>query len=113
VNPGNPDDTLILDPDMESSGFNVTYNQITTLIQTSHWVDYSKVVEYLESFFTSLMYDTPGPFTCTEVQIDVPGLPCVMLKKTTLIAYLYGVLDEYLDQLKNAKEWPMELCIKT
>ena len=107
LNPGNPDDVLTLDPDMDSNGFNVTFDQHTTLMKTTHWVDYDNVVEYLETFFNSLIYDTDKT-SCSQIQVEVPGLPCVMLKKTNLIAYLYGVVDGYLDQLKDEDEWPME-----
>lgn len=111
LNAGNPDDILTLDPDMDSDGFNVTFEQPTTHMKTTHWVDYDDVVEYLESFFGALTFDT-DPITCTSVQIEVPGLPCVMLKKTNLVAFLYGVVDDYLEQLKTNDEWPMESNMK-
>lgn len=110
LNNGNPDDTLTLDPDMDSNGFHVTFEQPTTLVKTTHWIDYEDVVEYLESFFSALVFDA-DPTTCTSVQIEVPGLPCVMLKKTNLIAFLYGVVEDYLDQLKANDEWPMESVV--
>jgi hypothetical protein len=110
-NPGNQDDILTLDPDMESSGFNVTFDQQTTLMKTTHWVDYDNVVDYLESFFSSLVFDTDTT-TCSHVQVEIPGLPCVLLKKKNLITYLYAVVDDYLDQLKENDEWPMESVVK-
>ena len=111
LNNGNPDDILTLDPDMDSDGFHVTFEQPTTLVKTTHWIDYEDVVEYLESFFSALVFDA-DPTTCTSVQIEVPGLPCVMLKKTNLIAFLYGVVDDYLGQLKANDEWPMESVVR-
>ena len=112
LNHGNSvDDVLTLDPDMDSSGFNVTFEQPTTLMKTTHWIDYDDVVEYLESFFNSLVFDT-DPTTCSSVQIEIPGLPCVILKKKDLIAYLYSVVDDYLGQLKVNDEWPMESNMK-
>jgi hypothetical protein len=109
-NEGNPDDILTLDPDAYSSGFNVTFNQQTTLMKTTHWIDYDNVVEYLEAFFGSLAFDCDNK-TCSFVQIEIPGLPCVLLKKKNLMAYLYGVVDDYLDQLKINEEWPVESVI--
>ena len=111
LNTGNPDDILTLDPDMDSYGFNVTFEQATTLMKTTHWVDYDNVVDYLESFFTSLVYDA-DPTTCSSVQVEIPGLPCVLLKKNNLIAYLYGVVDDYLQQLEENDEWPVESAVK-
>jgi hypothetical protein len=107
LNIDNPDDILTLDPDMNSTGFNVVFNQYTTRMKTEHLVEYDCVVEYLEAFFKSLMYDT-DPKSSYQVQVEIPGLPCVLLKKTNLIAYLYGVVDNYLDQLRLDDEWPLE-----
>lgn len=107
LNHDNPDDILTLDPDMDSTGFNVTFNQNTTMMKTEHWVDYDCVVEYLEAFFKSLTYDTDSK-SSYKVQVEIPGLPCVLLKKTNLIAYLYDVVDDYLEQLKQDDEWPLE-----
>ena len=112
LNPGNPDDILTLDPDMDSTGFNVTFDQHTTQMKTKHWVDYDAVVEYLELFFNSLTFDTDSS-SCSQVQVEVPGLPCVMLKKTNLIAYLYSVLSDYMDMMMSyIDEWPVESVIK-
>lgn len=109
-NPEKPDDVLVLDPDMESTGFNVTFIQNTTQMKSTHWIDYDNVVDYLEAFFYSLYFDSDKT-SCSDVQIEVPGLPCVLLKKKNLSSYLYGVLDDYLDQLKDNDEWPMETTI--
>jgi hypothetical protein len=110
--PGNSDDILTLGPDMDSNGFNVTFTQSTTMTNSTHWVDYDNVIEYMESFFKSLTYDTDMT-SCSQVQVEVPGLPCILLKKSNLIPYLYGVLDGYLDQLRENDEWPMESVVVT
>lgn len=107
LNHDNPDDILTLDPDMDSTGFNVLFNQQTTKMKTEHWVDYDDVVEYLESFFESLQYDSDTK-SSYKIQVEVPGLPCVLLKKTDLNDYLYNVLDKYMDNLNYNNEWPLE-----
>lgn len=107
LNIDNPDDILTLDPDMNSTGFNATFNQHTTRMNAEHWVEYECVVEYLESFFKSLLYDTDAK-SAYQVQVEIPGLPCVLLTKTNLIPYLYGVVENYLDQLQQFDEWPLE-----
>jgi hypothetical protein len=107
LNHSNDDDILTLDPDMDSTGFNITFNQQTTLMKTTQWVDYDGVVQYLASFFAALSYDTDAK-SCYNVQVEVPGLPCVLLKKTNIVSYLYCVVDDYLEQLQEDGEWPME-----
>jgi hypothetical protein len=82
------------------------------MTNSTHWVDYDNVIEYMESFFKSLTYDTDMT-SCSQVQVEVPGLPCILLKKSNLIPYLYGVLDGYLDQLRENDEWPMESVVVT
>jgi hypothetical protein len=102
-----PDDVLVLEPDNESSGFNVTFFQNTTSMKTSHWIDYDDVVSYLESFFTGLKYDYDAE-SCTYIQVEIPGLPCVLLKKHNAVQYLHDVVEDYLDDLFVNDEWPME-----
>ena len=109
LNKNKPDDVLILDPDTESeTGFNVTFIQPTMSLKTTHWLDYEHVTPYLDSFFRSLRYDTDKT-TCTDVQIELPGLPCVMLDKKNLLNYLYEVLDDHLEMLMSEPDsWPVE-----
>ncbi len=109
--PGKSDDVLVLEPDNSSNGFNVTFFQNTTSMKTSHWIDYDNVVSYLESFFTGLKYDCDAE-SCTYIQVEIPGLSCVLLKKHNAVQYLYDVVEDYLDELFDNDEWPMECAYK-
>lgn len=108
---GKPDDVLVLDPDNSSNGFIVTFYQNTTSMKTSHWTDYDTVVCYLDSFFKSLKYDSDRE-SCTYIQVEIPGLPCVLLKKHSAVEYLHEVVEDYLEELLLNDEWPMECVYK-
>lgn len=103
---GKSDDVLVFDPDMESTGFNVTYKQHSVGCVEKLWVDYDGVVPYLDVFFRSLMHDTDP--SCVEVQVDLPGLPTVLLKKRDLHNYLFSVMDDHLIALQKSDVWPLE-----
>jgi hypothetical protein len=103
---GKSDDVLVFDPDMESTGFNVTYKQHSVGCVEKLWMEYDGVVPYLDVFFRSLNMDYDK--SCTQVQLDVPGLPSVVLLKRDLVAYLYSVVEDHLLALRDSDVWPLE-----
>jgi hypothetical protein len=106
INKDCPDNILAFNPDLESYGFNVTFTQPSMNVKNEFYLEYEAVVPYLETFFLSLTADT-DPDSCFNVQVDMPGLPSVLLKKSGLQNYLSHVIDPHMDTLSET-DWPME-----
>jgi hypothetical protein len=103
---GKRDDVLVIEPDMESFGFVATFVQVENNVQSSFGIAERGVTAYLDNFFRTLRFDNDASFAC--VQVDMPGLPCCILKKSDLLDYLYEVVDDHLEELYELDDWPME-----
>jgi hypothetical protein len=106
INKNRDDDVLVFTPDSESDGFNVSFVQPYLNSKSLFWLDYDAVVPYVETFFLSLLADKDKD-TCANVQVDLPGLPSVMLNKDGLNKYLSVVFDSHMDTLRET-DWPFE-----
>jgi hypothetical protein len=112
IHNNSPDDILVFEPDMETTGFNITFTQATISVTTTHWMEYDGVVPYLTAFVNCLRLDTDAD-ACANIQVDAPGLPSVLLVKTNALQYLACVLKPHLDALEDDDEWPMEKMVAT
>lgn len=101
-----PDDVLVFDPDSSTDGFNVTFLQPYINSKSEFYLDYEGVVPYVETFFNCLLADADSA-SVMSVQVDMPGLPSVLLTKSSLKSYLTLVFDSHMDTLRET-DWPME-----
>ena len=106
LNKDRPDDVLVFDPDMSSDGFNVTFSQPSLNSKNEFYLGYDAVGEYVETFFDCLLVDTDKE-SCRNVQVDMPGLPSVLLTKGGLRTYLALVFHSQMDTLSET-DWPLE-----
>jgi hypothetical protein len=96
---------------VDSYGFWVTLTQPFLNCKSEFYLDYDAVVPYVETFANSLLNDTDLE-SCRSIQVDVPGLPSVMLAKSRLYHYLALVFDAQMDILRDT-DWPLESSTNT
>jgi hypothetical protein len=109
INKNREDDVLVFTPDTESNGFNVVFVQPYLNSKNEFWLDYDAVVPYVETFFQALLADNDTE-TCANVQVDMPGLASVLLKKDGLNKYLADVFDSQMDTFRET-DWPHESSV--
>lgn len=105
---GQPDDTLIVTPDIyDDDLYNVKF--IQRFVGNTNVTQVTKELlnDYLELFFRTLLIDEDGP---TFVQIDVPLYPSVIVKSQNLASYLQVLLKQ-LNTLE--RNWPTETLYVT
>lgn len=109
INKERPDDVLVFDPATETDGFNVVFTQPFMNLKNEFYLEYDAVVPYVETFFQCLLSDTDAE-CCYNVQVELPGLPSVLLTKSGLMKYLALVFDSQMDTLRTT-DWPMESAV--
>ncbi len=79
-----PDDLLTILPDLDTDSFHIKYLQHDVApipIQTT--IDSDDITDYLEAFFESLVIDEDESAP-TDIQIDVPAFPSMIVKRWNL-----------------------------
>lgn len=96
------DDKLTVRPDVDSNGYNVTFDQKTILNTVNAYVTNEDFLGYLNNFFNSISLDSDP---CEFVQIDCPSYPTILLKSGNVLGYL-PVLQCQIAHMQE--HWPME-----
>lgn len=99
---GCKDDTLVVTPDSQTDGYNVSFVQNTIRTNSENYLTNDKLIPYLDRLIRALEFDAE-PYDC--VQFDCPTYPTVIIEKDNLQDYFY-VLSEQISSLQSS--WPYE-----
>ena len=99
---GSKDDVLTIVPDVNSMGYNVTFEQNTIRNTTMTYLKNNELVSYLDRFLMVIEHDL---FPYEYVQIDSPTYSSVVVSMDRMRNYL-PMLQDQIDMFQRS--WPTE-----